>query len=141
MSALAPPSHLPGGIVNHSSPGPEDKTQLPGLSLSGTLRFQFLGFDPLDKPNILNRQYESTFTQEDETNILHSGGQPYPQMSDKALSRDGILKQLKKINHDKALGPDMILAKIILRMTFFNIDKKNKISEYDQEIPQSHTVY
>ena len=34
--------------------------------------------DPLDKSNILNRQYESTFTREDEANIPQPEGQPYP---------------------------------------------------------------
>ena len=69
--------------------------------------------DPLDKSNILNRQYESTFTQEDETNIPQPEGCPYPPMPDIEIGRDGVLKLLKKINPNKASGPDMIPARIL----------------------------
>ena len=69
--------------------------------------------DPLDKSNILNRQYESTFTREDETNISQPEGQPYPPMPDIEISREGVLKLLKKINPNKASGPDMIPARIL----------------------------
>ena len=69
--------------------------------------------DPLDKSNILNRQYESTFTQEDETNIPQPEGCPYPPMPDIEIGRDGVLKPLKKINPNKASGPDMIPARIL----------------------------
>ena len=69
--------------------------------------------DPLDKSNILNRQYESTFTQEDETNIAQPEGCPYPPMPDIEIGRDGVLKLLKKINPNKASGPDMIPARIL----------------------------
>ena len=58
--------------------------------------------DPLDKSNILNRQYESTFTQEDETNIPQPEGRPYPPMPDIEIGRDGVLKLLKRINPNKA---------------------------------------
>ena len=69
--------------------------------------------DPLDKSNILNRQYESTLTREDEANIPQSEGQPYPPMPDIDISREGVLKLLKKINPNKASGPDMIPARIL----------------------------
>ena len=69
--------------------------------------------DPLDKSNILNMQYEYTFTQEDEANILQPEGQPYPPMPDIQISREGVLKLLKKINPNKASSPDMIPARII----------------------------
>ena len=45
--------------------------------------------DPLDKSNILNRQYESIFTREDDTNIPLLEGQPYPPMPDIEVSTDG----------------------------------------------------
>ena len=69
--------------------------------------------DPLDKSNILNRQYESIYTQEDETNIPQPEGCPYPQMPDIEIGRDGVLKPLKKIKPNKASGPDMIPARIL----------------------------
>ena len=69
--------------------------------------------DPLDKSNILIRQYESTFTREDEANIPQPEGQPYPPIPDIDTSREGVLKLLKKINPNKASGPDMIPARIL----------------------------
>ena len=69
--------------------------------------------DPLDKLNIFNRQYESTFTREDDTNTPLLEGQPYPPMPDIEVSTDGVLKLLRKINPGKASGPDMIPARIL----------------------------
>ena len=50
--------------------------------------------DPLEKSNIRNRQYEPTFTQEDEMNIPQPEGYPYPPMPDIEIGRDGVLKLL-----------------------------------------------
>ena len=69
--------------------------------------------DPLDKSNILNMQYESTFTQEDETNIPQLEERPYPPMPYIEIGRDGGLKLHKKINPNKASGQDMIPARIL----------------------------
>ena len=69
--------------------------------------------DPLDKLNILSRQYESTFIREDEANIQQPEGQPYSPMPDIEISREGVLKLLKKINPIKASSQDMIPAHIL----------------------------
>ena len=70
--------------------------------------------DPVDKANILNRQYESVFTKEKEdedTPVLE--GNTYPEMPNIMISQEGVLKLLKKINPHKASGPDMIPARIL----------------------------
>ena len=70
--------------------------------------------DPVDKANILNRQYESVFTKEEEeedTPVLQ--GNPYPEMPSITFSQEGVQKLLKKINPHKASGPDMIPARIL----------------------------
>ena len=70
--------------------------------------------DPVDKANILNRQYESVLTKEKEdedTPVLE--GNPYSEMPNIMISQEGILKLLKKINPHKASGPDMIPARIL----------------------------
>ena len=70
--------------------------------------------DPVDKANILNRQYESVFTKEEEeedTPVLQ--GNPYPEMPNITICQEGVQKLLKKINPHKASGPDMILARIL----------------------------
>ena len=69
---------------------------------------------PVDKSNIINTQYESVYTKEDEdadTPVLQ--GQPYPDMSDIIVSQEGVLKLLKKINPHKASGQDMIPVHIL----------------------------
>ena len=47
------------------------------------------------------------------TNIPQPEGCPYPPMPDIEIGRDRVLKLLKKINPNKASGPDMIPARIL----------------------------
>ena len=76
--------------------------------------------DPLDKSNILNRQYESTFTQEDEMNIPQPEGRPYPPMPDIDISRDGVLKlpwenlpkQSTRPRYDPDTHPERLIRRI-----------------------------
>ena len=72
--------------------------------------------DPVDKANILNHQYESVYTREDEGDIPCLDGQPYPSMPDITVTKEGVEKLLKKINPSKACGPDMIPARILRDM-------------------------
>ena len=73
--------------------------------------------DPVDKGNILNRQYESVFTKrkDEDTPVLQ--GNPYPEMPNIMISQEGVLKLLKKINPHKASGPDMIPARILKNLS------------------------
>ena len=68
--------------------------------------------DPKDKANILNRQYESTFTREDTSNIPQQRGEPCSTMPDIIVTEEGVAKLLRKINPNKACGPDMIPVRI-----------------------------
>ena len=52
--------------------------------------------DPVDKANILNHQYESVYTREDEGDIPCIDGQPYPPMPDITVTKEGMEKLLKK---------------------------------------------
>ena len=72
--------------------------------------------DPVDKANILNHQYESVYSREDERDIPCLDGQPYPSMPDITVTKDGVEKLLKKINPSKARGTDMITARILRDM-------------------------
>ena len=65
--------------------------------------------DPKDKANILNRQYELTWTQEDNNVILLPDGEPFPPMKDVHVSTEGVTKLLQKLNPAKATGPDYCL--------------------------------
>ena len=68
---------------------------------------------PKDKANILNRQYQSTFTQEDINQVPSPSGIPYPDMEDIEVDKAGIRKLLQKTNPRKATGPDSIPARIL----------------------------
>ena len=69
--------------------------------------------EPRDKANILNRQYESVFTKEESSNIPTPDGTPFPSMPDISVQTDGVLKLLRKVNPNKACGPDMIPARVL----------------------------
>ena len=60
--------------------------------------------DPKDKANILNRQYESTFTRED-TYIPQPRGEPCSPMPDIIVTEEGVAKLLRRINPNIACGP------------------------------------
>ena len=67
-----------------------------------------------DKADILNRQYQSVFTQEDpDTQVPDPDGKPYPDMNNIYVSEDGVRKLLQKSNPRKATGPDMIPARLL----------------------------
>ena len=69
--------------------------------------------DPLDKANILNRQYESVFTREDTRDIPPMTGRPYPAMPEIEISTAGVNKLLRNLNPKKASGPDLISTRIL----------------------------
>ena len=64
--------------------------------------------DPIDKTNILNRQYKSIYTCEDTSTIPKSLGQPYESMEEIIVTEEGIRKLLRKLNPNKACGPDLM---------------------------------
>ena len=63
--------------------------------------------DSKDKADILNRQYESTFTKGDKSNIPSPEGAPFPAtcMPEIDVSTEGMIKLLKRLNAKKACGP------------------------------------
>ena len=62
--------------------------------------------------NILNRQYESVFT-EDSGKIPYKGNSDIPDIPQLNFSTQGIESQLRKLDHKKAPGPDQITARIL----------------------------
>ncbi|XP_052794650.1 uncharacterized protein LOC128227817 [Mya arenaria] len=69
--------------------------------------------EQIDKANILNQQYQSVFTQENNSNTPTPDGDPYPSMNDIEVTPEGVLALLKKLNPNKATGPDMIPSRIL----------------------------
>ena len=64
------------------------------------------------KANVLNEQFQSVFTDEDMQN-LPSCKKLFPDMTEINFDIDGIIKQLQKINPNKANGPDKIPARFL----------------------------
>ena len=64
------------------------------------------------KANVLNEQFKSVFTDEDMQN-LPSCKKLFPDMTEINFDIDGIIKQLQKINPNKANGPDKVPARFL----------------------------
>ena len=65
--------------------------------------------DTLDKANICNRQFESAFIRESDTEIPSKGTSPFTQWVDPK----GVLKLLNNLNIHKASGPDGQSARVL----------------------------
>ena len=68
---------------------------------------------PMDKANILYRQYQSPFTQEDTDHVPSPTGTPFPDMEEIQVEEEGIRKLPQKKNPRKATGPACIPARIL----------------------------
>ena len=62
--------------------------------------------DTLDKANFCNRQFESAFTRESDTEIPSIGTSPFSPMGEITVDPKGVLKLLNNLNKHKASGPD-----------------------------------
>ena len=64
--------------------------------------------DPIQKANILNRQFISVFTDDTKTSFPDLGSSQYASMEDITVSCKGVVKLLKNLKPHKAAGPDDI---------------------------------
>jgi len=69
--------------------------------------------DAQGKAEILSRQYDSVFTDEDMVNVPDLGDSPYPDMPEVEVTLLGVQKLLQGINPAKACGPDQIPCRIL----------------------------
>ena len=58
------------------------------------------------KANILNNQFVSVFTNEDQSPLPHFSNKPAPDISDLTINIDGAFNLLSKIEPSKTAGPD-----------------------------------
>ena len=86
----------------------KDCTGIPALRENGKLVTDSVG-----KAEILNRQFDSVFTNEDSKIPDVTDSKSYPSMPDIIVTQEGLLKLLQKIDANKASGPDGIPAKIL----------------------------
>ena len=69
-----------------------------------------------DKANILGKQFESIFTQEDTSHIPIKSSLPYPSMPKIQVQRRAVEKLLQDIRANKAAGPDELPARVLKEM-------------------------
>ena len=70
---------------------------------------------PKDKADILNRQYQSVFTQEEPgISAPDPDGDPYPDMDNITVTEEGVRKLLQRRSPRKATGTDMLPARILM---------------------------
>ena len=69
--------------------------------------------DSRAKAKLLSDQYKSVFTEEDTTNMPQMSTTQHPSARPLKITKNGIIKQLEKLNPRKAIGPDLIPTTII----------------------------
>ena len=69
--------------------------------------------DPKQKARILNKQFSSVFTSDDDNTLPDLGPSPYPTMPDISISQAGVEKLMKRLKPHKATGPDGISAQLL----------------------------
>ena len=69
--------------------------------------------DSKSKANILNNQYCSVFTRDQDSIIPDKGPSPHPNMPGIEISTKGVQKLLEQLKPTKASGPDQIPARIL----------------------------
>ena len=86
----------------------KDRTGTAPLKENGLLVSEAKG-----KAGILNRQYQSVFSQEDPSDIPEPDEAESPEMPRIAVTEEGVLKLLSNLQEAKASGPDLIPPKIL----------------------------
>ena len=67
------------------------------------------------KANVLSEQFQSVFTDEEMLD-LPSCKKVFPDITEINFDIDGVVKQLQRINHNKANGPDKVPARFLREM-------------------------
>ena len=98
----------PKNLFTYIKSQKNENTGSASLRSEGTLHT-----NPTEKANILNKQFQSAFTSEANTNIPDKGSSTYPKMEPITINRDGIYKLLNNINPNKATGPDNISGTLL----------------------------
>ena len=69
--------------------------------------------DSKEKANICNRQFQSVFTCEDDSDPPSKGASPFSSMGDITVDPKGVTKLLDGLNVHKASGPDGLNARVL----------------------------
>ena len=74
---------------------------------------RILKTDSKEKANICNRQFQSAFTREDDSDPPSKGASPFSSMGDITVDPKGVTKLLDGLNVHKASGPDGQNARVL----------------------------
>ena len=69
--------------------------------------------DSKEKANICNRQFQSAFSREDDSDPPSKGASPFSSMGDITVDPKGVTKLLDGLNVHKASGPDGLNARVL----------------------------
>ena len=69
--------------------------------------------DTVDKANICNKQFQSAFTRETDSEIPSKGTSPFTAMGEITVDPKGVLKLLNGLKVHKAPGPDGLSARVL----------------------------
>ena len=69
--------------------------------------------DSKEKANICNRQFQSAFTRDDDSDPPSKGASPFSSMGDITVDPKGVTKLLDGLNIHKASGPDGLNARVL----------------------------
>ena len=74
---------------------------------------EILKTDTLDKAPLCNRQFQSAFTRESDTEIPSKGTSPFTPMGEITVDPNGVLKLLNNLKIHKASGRDGLSARVL----------------------------
>ena len=80
---------------------------------SGHARLGTTYTEAKQKAQILSKQFESVFTNEDVTNVPQLDSSAYPKIGGVLFATRGIQLQLERLDPAKASGPDQLLARVL----------------------------
>ena len=69
--------------------------------------------DTVDKANICNKQFQSAFTRDTDSEIPSKGTSPFTPMGEITVDPKGVLKLLNGLKVHKAPGPDGLSARVL----------------------------
>lgn len=70
-----------------------------------------------DKAQILNKQFQSLFTDEEKSNIPTMSGNPTPSIGNLHITSAGVEKLLQRLQPNKAAGPDNIPCHVLKELS------------------------
>jgi hypothetical protein len=73
----------------------------------------YLHRDTVSKADILNKQFHSVYTKEDNTNMPDKGPSPYPSMMTIQVNNQGVVKLPRGLRPFKATGPEVMIGRCV----------------------------